>query len=307
MADPADHRAGHRVSDRPNSGGFAFELMHVAGRRGIDGDSPRLHGFRDFPDQFDLEQSVLERGAVHLNIIGQVKLPLERPRGNAPVEIFAFGPVRLVSLDGHRVLLGRHRDLVGCKARNRKRNLVAILADAFDVVGGIVVLAGTLCRFNEVEKAVETNGRTPQGREVVSAHSQILQGAKWIRTTPDTTGARLSFPTLQASGTPPLGGSGKIKKARFGFKRGAQNFSETLAPPADLARITRSIRGSLRSRHRSRPSSSPCRRHRASARRPRRRAPPPPSTAPPRPSRPDAPASVRRSRTSRPGWRCPCR
>src|SRR3954454_23722546 len=214
----------HRFSDRPNSGGFAFELMHVAGRRGIDGNSPRLHGFRDFPDQFDLEQAVLERGAVHLNIIGQVKLPLERPRGNAPVEIFAFGPVRLVSLDGHRVLLGRHRDLVGCKARNRKRNLVAILADAFDVVGGVVVLAGTLCRFNEVEKAVETNGRTPQGREVVSAHSQILQGAKWIRTTPDTTGARLSFPTHQASGTPPLGGSGKIKKARFGFKRGSKIF-----------------------------------------------------------------------------------
>src|SRR4051794_32043661 len=198
--------------------------MHVAGRRGIDGNSPRLHGFRDFPDQFDLQQAVLERGAVHLNIIGQVKLPLERPRGNAPVEIFAFGSVRLISLDGHRVLLGSHRDFVGCKARNRKRNLVAILAETFDVVGRIVVLAGTLCRFNEVEKAVEANGRTPQGGEVVSAHSQILQGAKWIRTTPDTAGARLSFPTLWASGTPPLGGSGKIKKARFGFKRGSKIF-----------------------------------------------------------------------------------
>src|SRR4051794_17578828 len=292
--------------------------MHVAGRRGIDGNSPRLHGFRDFPDQFDLQQAVLERGAVHLNIIGQVKLPLERPRGNAPVEIFAFGSVRLISLDGHRVLLGSHRDFVGCKARNRKRNLVAILADAFDVVGGIVVLAGTLCRFNEVEKTVEANGRTPQRREVVSAHSQILQGAKWIRTTPDTTGARLSFPDPPGVGNATSRRQRKNKKSPFWFQEGVQNFLESLAAPAptlspqerggrDVVRTTRSIPGSSRSRHQSRPSSSPCHRHPVSARRLRILSPPPPSTAPPRLFRRDAPASARRSRMSQPGWRCPCR
>ena len=35
--------------------------------------------------------------------------------------------------------------------------------------------------FREVEKAVETDGRAPEGREVVSAHIQILQRAKWLR------------------------------------------------------------------------------------------------------------------------------
>jgi hypothetical protein len=32
-----------------NLRGFAFELMHVAGRRAIDGDPPRLHSLGDFP------------------------------------------------------------------------------------------------------------------------------------------------------------------------------------------------------------------------------------------------------------------
>jgi hypothetical protein len=32
----------------------------------------------------------------------------------------------------------------------------------------------------------ETNGRTPQGREVIRAHSQILQRAKWVGAAPDT-------------------------------------------------------------------------------------------------------------------------
>src|ERR1700733_3561655 len=177
------------------SGGFAFKLMHVAGRRPIDGNSPRLHRLGDFADQFDFEQTILECGALHLNVVSQVELPFEGPRGNTPIEIFALGLVCPVALDRDHVLLGRKRDLVGRKAGKRKLNLVAVLAEPFDVVGGIVVLAGTLCRFNEVEKAIETDGRAPKRREVISAHSQILQRAKWIQAAPDTTGARLKSPT----------------------------------------------------------------------------------------------------------------
>ena len=44
--------------------GFAFELMHVAGRSAIDGNSPRLHRLGDFPEQLDFQQAVLERGAL---------------------------------------------------------------------------------------------------------------------------------------------------------------------------------------------------------------------------------------------------
>ncbi|MGY3391140.1 hypothetical protein ACVWW6_003731 [Bradyrhizobium sp. USDA 3311] len=38
-----------------------------------------------------------------------------------------------------------------------------------------------------------------------------------------------SFPTHEASGTPPLGGNGKIKKRSFGFKRGAKIFGPSRA------------------------------------------------------------------------------
>ena len=65
--------------------------------------------------------------------------------------------------------------------------LMTELAKAADFV-----LPGALGGLNEVEKAVETNGRAPKGREVVGAHSQILQRAKWVRAAPDTTGARLT-------------------------------------------------------------------------------------------------------------------
>src|SRR6202051_2600276 len=174
--------------------GLAFELMHVAGRCAADGNSPRLHRLRDFPEQLDLQQAMLERGAPHRDIVGEIELPFERPGGNAPIQIFVLGLVSLVALDGDHVLLGRHRDFVGRKAGNRERNLVAVVAEPFNVVRGIIVLAGALSGFNEVEKAVETDGRTPKGREVVSAHSQILQRAKWVRAAPDTTGARLKSP-----------------------------------------------------------------------------------------------------------------
>lgn len=40
-----------------------------------------------------------------------------------------------------------------------------------------------------------------------------------------------SFPTHEASGTPPLGGNGKIKKHGFGFKRGGQKFWKPPPPP----------------------------------------------------------------------------
>src|ERR1700745_1047738 len=33
----------------------------------------------------------------------------------------------------------------------------------------------------ELEKTVEANGRTPQGSEVVSPHSQVLLRARWVR------------------------------------------------------------------------------------------------------------------------------
>ena len=141
-----------------------------------------------------MQQPVVERGVLDLDVVGQVELPLEVPGRDTAVQELALGLFRLVAFDRHDVLLGRDRDFVGRKAGHRERDLVAVFAEPFDVVGRIVVLARALGGLGEIEKAIETDSRTPEGRKIVSAHSQILQGANWLRAAPDTTGARLCFP-----------------------------------------------------------------------------------------------------------------
>src|SRR6185295_9848167 len=104
------------------------------------------------------------------------------------------------------------------KTCDRQRNLVAVLSQAFDVVGRIIGLAGLLGHFRKGEKAIEADGRPPEGREIIGAHSQILQRARWIRAAPDMTGARLMAGPIRRP-TPPSGGSEKISKPDSGFKR----------------------------------------------------------------------------------------
>ena len=70
-------------------GGFAFQLMHVAGGRAIDGNSPRLHRLRNFPDQLDFQQSILEGGAHHLNIISRLNCRLNGARKYSGRDIHA--------------------------------------------------------------------------------------------------------------------------------------------------------------------------------------------------------------------------
>ena len=51
----------------------------IIGRRAIDGDAPRLHGLGHLAHQLNLEQAIVEAGALHLYVVRQVELPLERP------------------------------------------------------------------------------------------------------------------------------------------------------------------------------------------------------------------------------------
>src|SRR6185503_10885732 len=136
--------------------------------------------------------------------------------------------VALAALQRQDVLLDRQFDFIGLQSGKRHRDLAAVLVQAFDVVGGIALLAHTLGGFGEVEQAVESDGRPEQGRKIYSAHSQILLGAKWLRAAPDTSGARLSGGTLMASRSS-CDDAKKIWKPKKSFKTRRRFFCARIA------------------------------------------------------------------------------
>src|SRR5258707_11748655 len=111
------------------SGDLGLDLADVG--RGLTGDrdTARLPRLRDFADQFDLQQTVVKRSALDLDMIGQVEPTLERPRRDALVKEFALRLLGLAAFDRQHVLLGGNGDLVGRKSRNRQGYLIAVLAD----------------------------------------------------------------------------------------------------------------------------------------------------------------------------------
>src|SRR6202000_2010127 len=84
------------------------------------------------------------------------------------------------ALQREDVLLDREFDFIRLESGERDRDLEVILVEAFDVVGGIALLAHTLGGFGEVEQTVESDGRPEQGRKIYSAHSQILLKSKMV-------------------------------------------------------------------------------------------------------------------------------
>ena len=85
-----------------------------------------------------------------------------------------------------------------------KRDLVAVLAEPFDVVRGIVVLARPLGGFGEVEEAVEADCRTPR--------------AKWLRAAPDDRCPSLDPGPLRHPEATSKVTTQKFEKPVFGFK-----------------------------------------------------------------------------------------
>jgi hypothetical protein len=110
--------------------------MNAAGLYAVNGDAPWLHGLGDFPQQFDLQQAVVEGRALYLDVIRQTELALEHPCRNTPVEELVFGLLRLVAFDCDDVLFRRDGDLVGREPRDRQRDLVPVVGQPLDVVRG---------------------------------------------------------------------------------------------------------------------------------------------------------------------------
>ena len=146
-----------RVRRRAALDVISIDLMNVAGRCAVNGDAPRLHGLGNFPQQFDLQQAVVEGRALYLYVIRQAELALEHPRRNTSVNELVFGLLRLVAFDGDDVLFGGDGDLVGREPRDRQRDLVPVVGQPLDVVRWVVVFASPLGGLNQVEEAVEAD------------------------------------------------------------------------------------------------------------------------------------------------------
>ena len=160
--EPPARRRSIQVA-RVRSGGSGFDLSDVVRGGAVDRDAARLHRFRDFPLQVDDEQAVLEAGALDLDVVGQRELALEVARRDAAMqEGFPF-LVALPTLEGQDVLLDRQFDLIRLESGERDRDLEVVLVEAFDVVGGIALLADALGGFGEVEQAVEIRWPTETG------------------------------------------------------------------------------------------------------------------------------------------------
>ena len=164
--------AGHKKAPR-NSGRFEAErdaryaafCFHDLRLAVADRDLARLLGLGDFAYEVDVQEAVLERGALHFDMLGELERALEGAGRDALIEhvtFVLFGLGLLLALDRQHVFLRYDRNFGFGKAGDRNRDAIGILAGAFDVVGRIArrarFVAGDIVEHGK--QPVETDGRT---------------------------------------------------------------------------------------------------------------------------------------------------
>src|SRR3546814_213866 len=166
---------------RGESGGLlaVFDRRHVA----ADRDLVRLHRLGHFAHQVDGQQAVAQVGAVDAHEIGELEAALEGACRNAAIEQLAFLAFlrrRLAAADGQHILLRGDVDLVSLEARDRHRDAEMVVGDLLDVEGRIIVRR--TARLEEIEQAVETDGRAAIGGPVETVtHGSFLPDRKSTR------------------------------------------------------------------------------------------------------------------------------
>ena len=132
---------------------------------GIDRDAFGLGFFRHDTDQIDVEQAAVKRCALHFDVIGQTERQLERPLGDALVQV---GDVlRLVlaaaASDGEYATLYLQIEVRLLETGGCHHDAILIVAVLLDVVGRVraagVVTQG---RLEQVVEAVEAHGLPEQ-------------------------------------------------------------------------------------------------------------------------------------------------
>src|ERR1700730_5849251 len=218
-----------------------LDLLVVVAIAGVDRNPARLHGLRQLAHQLDLQEPVFKRRACHLDIVGEVELAPERTSRDALEQVVVITVLRLAAFHGQHVLLCRDGDLLRLEAGQSERDAIVILTDACDVVGRIVVLALQPERIvDEVEQAIETDGRPPAGAETEVSHSHILHLSNM-----DTRGAQRTAAPLDFA-DPRMGDRrARFRWPAFAVKRGNDDRDDSVPIAASrrpLLGITAAVR-----------------------------------------------------------------
>src|SRR5580700_4413370 len=169
-------RGGARIESAPENRGAPINVQQSCLRRLLlnfdslavvaDRDRARLLGLGDLAHQVDVQETVLEARAFHLDEIGELEHALKSARRDALIEhlaAVAFVLGVFLAADGQRVLFGYDGQLRLIEARDRDGNAVRILAGPLDIVGRIAGSGALEALIEQREQPVEADGGTIKG------------------------------------------------------------------------------------------------------------------------------------------------
>src|ERR1700737_2915491 len=135
-----------------------FGLDHLW-RRAADGGLARLLRLGDLAHEINVQEAVLERRTLDLDVVGELEDALESTRRDALIKHLAGLLLVLglfLALDRQRVFLRLDRKVLLAEAGDCNRDAVGVLARALDVVGRIARSAVEAIEHGE--QPVEADG-----------------------------------------------------------------------------------------------------------------------------------------------------
>src|SRR5919198_2151009 len=166
-------------TDGLRSLGFDHLRLAIADR-----DLARLLRLGNLAHEINVQESVLEGRALHLDVVGKLEDALERTSRDALIEHLAVVLLVLrlfLAFDRQLVFFRFDRKFVLAKAGHSHRDAVGVLAGPLDVVGRIA--RSGLEAVEHGEEPVETDGRTIEGSKIESSHgiTSLLSEMRLIR------------------------------------------------------------------------------------------------------------------------------
>src|SRR6185437_8356 len=154
---------------------LAVDDLGLLGLAGLGGDRniAGLHRLGQLAHEIDMQQAMLEAGALHHDMVGELESALEAARGDAAMEerrVFDLG--LLLAANGKSVLLHLDVEVAVAEAGDGHGDAIVVLADPLDIVGRIargLALEGRE-RVEQRAEPVEADGGTVKRGKIEVPH-----------------------------------------------------------------------------------------------------------------------------------------